>query len=120
MPRDPYTGQSHDLGPLFARSVAPDFDGAGYERRLDHARLTKQIADVYRVLRGGGWLTLAEIAAKAGCGEASASAQLRNLRKPRFGGHTIERKRRCVYGGVPGVWVYRLAVPEQAREEDES
>jgi len=42
----------------------------------------------------GDWLTLAEIAATTGFGEASISAQLRHLRKPRFGRFRVEKQRR--------------------------
>jgi hypothetical protein len=42
----------------------------------------------------GDWLTLAEIAASTEFGEASISAQLRHLRKPRFGHYRVEKRRR--------------------------
>jgi hypothetical protein len=38
------------------------------------------------------WHTLSEIAAHTKDPEASVSARLRDLRKPRFGSHTIERE----------------------------
>jgi hypothetical protein len=44
----------------------------------------------------GDWLTLAEIAECTEFGEASISAQLRHLRKPRFGGFRVEKRRREV------------------------
>ncbi len=48
----------------------------------------------------GDWLTLAEIAASTEFGEASISAQLRHLRKPRFGHYRVEKRRRdlCTNG----------------------
>lgn len=58
------------------------------------------------------WLTLREIAALTHYGEASISAQLRHLRKTRFGGHRVEKRQRVSPG--PGekrraqVWEYRL------------
>jgi hypothetical protein len=58
---------------------------------------------------GGVWLTLAEIAEATVVGEASVSAQIRNLRKPEFGSYTIHKRRRGSNGhGV--VWEYRLQV----------
>ena len=71
----------------------------------DHARLTNQQALIVAYMRSGEWRTLREIAEFTGAPEASASAQLRHLRKPRFGGHTVERRHE---GG--GLYVYRLIV----------
>jgi hypothetical protein len=55
------------------------------------------------MLDRGGFVTLAEIARELGFPEASVSARLRDLRKPRFGGHLVERRR--VSGGL---FEYRL------------
>ena len=61
----------------------------------------------------GLWLTLRQLARLTGYGEASISAQLRHLRKPRFGGFVL-LKRCCNEGrigrhGDPGaVWEYKL------------
>jgi hypothetical protein len=50
----------------------------------------------------GDWLTLAEIAASTEFGEASISAQLQHLRKPRFGHYRVEKRRRdlCTNGAL--------------------
>jgi uncharacterized membrane protein len=40
----------------------------------------------------GDWWTLAELARATGYPEASISARLRDLRKPKFGGYTVERQ----------------------------
>jgi len=56
------------------------------------ARLTGQIRDVYEVLMDGYPITLRDIELKTGHPQASISAQLRNLRKPRFGGFNIEKE----------------------------
>lgn len=77
---------------------APHFDGATYEPEQDQGRLRRQLEAVKRVMQGGEWRTLAEIALLAGCPEASASARLRDLRKPKFGAWTVERQR--VSGGL--------------------
>ena len=55
----------------------------------------------------GGWLTLGEIAELTAYSEASVSAQLRNLRKPKFGGYVVEKRRRRYRGA--GQWEYRMA-----------
>jgi hypothetical protein len=60
----------------------------------------------------GAWLTLQELAARTHYGKASISAQLRHLRKPRFGGFVVEkrlREKQIVRGTEIGsVWEYRL------------
>jgi hypothetical protein len=59
--------------------------------------------------RDSGWMTLRELAELTGYGEASISAQLRHLRKPRFGGYSIAKRRR--FSRTSGsVWEYRIAV----------
>jgi len=44
------------------------------------------------VMADGQWHTLREISAASGAPEASVSAQLRHLRRPKFGSHTVERQ----------------------------
>jgi hypothetical protein len=54
----------------------------------------------------GQWLSLAEIEQETGYPSASISAQLRHLRKPKFGGHIVEKRRRK---GCVGTWEYRVS-----------
>ena len=68
------------------------FNGADYNRSRDDARLTGQILRVWNCVSDGKWKTLRQIAQETGDPEASVSAQLRHLRKPRFGGYTVERE----------------------------
>ena len=82
------------------------FDGTAYEPQHDKARLTGQILRVYDLMSDGKWRTLREIASLTGDPEASVSAQLRNLRKKRFGSHTINRRRR----GDPGDGVHEYKI----------
>lgn len=86
----------------------PRFDGAAFDPALDQARLTKQLGRVFDLMRDGCWRTLREISAGTGDPESSISAQLRHLRKPRFGSYTVQ-KRRC---DLPesGCFEYRLLV----------
>jgi len=70
------------------------FDGATYNRTLDHERLTGQLRRIYDVMRRGEWLTLGEIAAETGDPPASISAQIRHLRKPRFGSYEVKKRHR--------------------------
>lgn len=70
--------------------------------------------------RQGLWLTLEEIAAQTEFGEASISAQLRHLRKPRYGRFRVEKRRRNAQredarGGATGDfgthWEYLVLPP---------
>lgn len=70
------------------------FDGHVYDPAMDNNRLTKQLGRVYSLMVDGQWRTLQEIAAFTHDPEASVSAQLRHLRKPRFGSYTIKRRPR--------------------------
>jgi hypothetical protein len=69
-----------------------DFDGETYERDRDRDRLSRQLVAVRSVLSDYEPHTLAEIAARIDAPEASVSARIRDLRKPRFGGHVVERE----------------------------
>lgn len=85
------------------------FDGITFSPALDGPRLETALGRVQALMRDGRWRTLDEVARAAGCSQAGASARLRDLRKLRFGGYTIERRRR----GDPsaGLWEYRMATP---------
>ena len=76
----------------------PDFDGATYDPALDEDRLRTLLGRVYQYLRYGGWVTLHEVAECCGGSEAGVSARIRDLRKAKFGGYTIARRR--VDGGL--------------------
>lgn len=95
--------------------LLPDFDGATYERDLDHARLGKQFLRVARLMGDGAWHTLHEISGRTGDPEASVSARLRDLRKRKFGGHTVERERLA-----GGLFRYRLIRTGVARPWDDA
>ncbi len=71
----------------------------------DHGRLHRQRQKVYDCMRDGVWRSLGEIAAATNSPEASVSARLRDFRKGKFGGHTVERRR-----VTAGLWEYRLIV----------
>jgi hypothetical protein len=79
------------------------FDGKTYDHQQDGRRLTTQLEQVRRIMNDGGWRTISEIAAKVIGTEAAISARLRDLRKEKFGGLNVERKR--LHGGL---WVYRV------------
>jgi hypothetical protein len=92
--------------------LSPQFDGAVYDPALDHDRLSKQLGRVFDLMRDGGWRTLQEIADQTGDPHTSISAQLRHLRKPRFGGYQIDKRRRTP---TSGTWEYRLFIAMGAR-----
>ncbi len=83
------------------------FDGPCYIPEYDQRRLTGQLLRIFDSMSDGAWRTLSEIEAVTGDPQASISAQLRHLRRPRFGGHTVEKRRR----GEPsaGWWEYRIS-----------
>ena len=83
------------------------FDGPDYKPQFDRERLTGQIHRVYSAISDGHWRTLDEIATVTGDPQASISAQLRHLRKERFGSHEIEKRFRGER--ERGLWEYRLA-----------
>ena len=84
------------------------FQGSDYDKELDEYRLSGQILRIFDLMKDGRWRSLREIAYKTLDGEASISAQLRNLRKERWGGHIVLRRRR----GMPdrGLFEYQLLV----------
>ncbi len=115
-----YASNPQGIGPLFD-SVKPrkiilvditsklneiDFDGVTYEPKFDATRLRGEMARVYDVMIDGVWRTLHEIQGFTRDPEASISARLRDLRKAKFGSHTVERRRR----GDPkrGLFEYRV------------
>lgn len=86
--------------------TAPRFSGPAYDPAVDQARLTKQLGRVFDVMCDGRWRILQEIAEATGDPHASISAQLRHLRKPRFGGYVVQKRRRAP---LSGTWEYRVA-----------
>jgi hypothetical protein len=74
------------------RQFRAHFNGPDYVPERDHARLTGQLNRVFNAMKDSKWRTLNEIADITGDPVASISAQLRHLRKARFGGHTVERE----------------------------
>jgi len=88
----------------------PRFAGSDYQPMRDDARLTGQMLRVWELMRHGAWMSLRDIAKRTGDPEASISAQLRFLRRPRFGGHTVEKSR-----DFAGLYLYRVKPNDEAR-----
>lgn len=72
--------------------IDPLFSGSTYDADADEARLRQQLARVRLVMSDAHWHTLGEIEHDTGDPQASISARLRDLRKDRFGGWTVERR----------------------------
>lgn len=83
--------------------------GPAYQPSLDEKRIRKQhevIRDL--MLATDQWLSLNEIENTLGFPQASISAQLRHLRKKRFGSFIVDKRRR----DGKGTWEYRVLDPE--------
>lgn len=81
----------------------PRFDGSDYQVVRDTHRLTAQLASIKALMLDGRWRSLREIEAATGAPQASISAQMRHLRKPRFGSYQVEKQ----YEGN-GLYRYRV------------
>jgi len=79
------------------------FEGPADNAR-DFDRLCGQIRRIHDLMKDGCWRSLDEIERETGDPQASISAQLRHLRKARFGAHQIDKQRR----DGTGTWEYRL------------
>jgi hypothetical protein len=86
---------------------SPRFNGPAYDHARDSARLGAQFLRIFDLMKDGEPRTLREISQATGDPESSVSAQLRHARKPRFGGHTVEREH---VGN--GLYLYRLIVKD--------
>ncbi len=84
--------------------LIPQFDGAVYEAELDLDRLTWQLDRIKKLMSDGQWRTVERISKIVKAPECSVSAQLRNLKKPRFGGYKVEKRR-----AVGALWEYRVS-----------
>ena len=74
------------------RPLDSKFDGSDYEDKVDRRRLAGQILRVYECMKDGQWRTVNEIHQVTGDPHASISAQLRNLRKPKFGSYNVVKQ----------------------------
>jgi hypothetical protein len=75
-----------------------DDDGAGKDPRL-----SKQIDRVFEAMSDGQWHSIPELSLSCNASQTSVSARFRDFRKPRFGGHEVERS-----NGTSGCYYYRL------------
>lgn len=93
-----------------APKLVPEFDGADYKPERDVKRLTDQLARVFNLMKDAKWRSLGEIAAATGDPAPSISAQLRHLRKEKFGSHTVNKRYIA-----EGLYEYQLLVNANAK-----
>jgi DNA-binding Lrp family transcriptional regulator len=82
----------------------PHFDGDTYDA-VDYDKFSRQLKNVFDVMKDGQWHSISMIARSVGCSQQSASARLRDLRKAKFGAYNMERQR---MKSISGTYVYRL------------
>ena len=95
--------QTHNDRVPIVRNIYGERDGKTFNPATDLHRLNAQAHRVYEFMWARDWVTLAEIARVTGDPEASISARLRDLRKPKFGAFIVDRRRR-----TQGTWEYKL------------
>jgi len=69
----------------------------------------QQVERIFFVMQDGKWRTIVEYSKAANVPENSASAALRSLRKTRFGGHTVNRRKRA---GAKHLFEYQLVLKQ--------
>ena len=74
-------------------SRSEHFDGPEYDAGRDEVRLNGQIREIWELMKDGRWRTVGTIVMVTGFPANSVQAQLRNLRKPRYGAYLVERRR---------------------------
>lgn len=90
-----------------------NFDGETYDEALDRERLSGQLMRTRAVMWDSVWRTCYEISAITGDPPTSISSRLRDFRKKKFGGHTMNARRRGP--GKRGLWEYQV-IPNKETE----
>ena len=104
--RKPHPGPDNNPA---AKTIQREFDGPDFNPRIDGERLGRQHERIRDLMLDRKWRTLSEIASLLGYPESSISAQLRHLRKPRFGSYEVLKRRRG--NGRAGTFEYRVDPP---------
>lgn len=84
--------------------------------RIDFDRLQGQTRVIFDLMSDRQFRTLSEIGDITGFPQASVSAQIRHLRKLRFGGNIVNKRRRFE---DKGVWEYQLIPRIPAGQRDD-
>ncbi len=95
---------------LFAQLRLDDarFNGSDYSPENDNKRLSGQLLRIFNLMKDEQWRTLQEIENQTNDPAASISAQLRHLRKTRFGAHIVNKRPRG--NRKHGLFEYQLIV----------
>ena len=88
------------------------FAGAGYDPIRDNKRLVGQLEKIVKVMMEGDWYTLQFIESLTDCQQTSISAQLRHLRKERFGNNIVEREYI-----KDGLYKYRVTFSQEFKDK---
>lgn len=86
------------------------FNGPEYNPERDNARLINQIDRILALMLDGTWRTLQEISDITFDPSTSVSAQLRHLRKDRFGAYTVNRRSKGKE--EKGLFEYQVQLPK--------
>jgi hypothetical protein len=84
------------------------FDGSDVDSEKDNLRLAGQLKVIYDLVKDGKYRTLREIEDETNYPQSSISAQLRNLRKERYGSFNIEKRSRG--DRENGLFEYRIVI----------
>lgn len=87
------------------------FNGYTYVKEFDQERLTGQMKSIFELMKDGKFRTLDEIHKVTNAPHASISAQLRHLRKPRFGSNILNKQIRGIREN--GLYEYQLILNEK-------
>ena len=79
------------------------FQGKTFDKTADGPRLTRQLDKVFHLMHDGCWRTLAAVNMVVPGTETAISARLRDIRKSKYPGWTMESRR--LKGGQ---WIYRV------------
>jgi len=91
------------------------FGGKTFDEQRDGGRLLAQLSQVKDLMKDSKWRTLEEIEQTLSHPQASISARLIDLRKSRFGAHTVNREY-----VRKGLFRYQLVInATQTRAEEE-
>lgn len=103
---NPEAYEAKGKSPSHAYDMPLEFKGEGVDGEDDVKRLAGQLLAVFQYMADERWHTNREIALAVRAPEPSITACYRALRRPEYGGHTVERQRRA---GENFYW-YRLRI----------
>lgn len=92
-----------------------EFKGHQFVKKLDEKRLATQIWRIFFFMRDSHWRTVDEIHDALGYPHNSIQANVRNLRKEKNGGHTVNTRRRG--DPVHGLFEFQLIPNPEAEIE---